>query len=107
LGESLLDTAKIEGEQIGVQKGEKIGIEKGEKIGIEKGEKIGIEKGEKIGIEKGRAEGFYITLLVAIRNGMSVEDVAKFFNVSIETVEKLKKLLNKYGDEAEQHLNQI
>jgi len=76
LGESLLDTAKIEGEQIGVQKGEKIGIEK----------------------------GMYISYLVVLRNGMSIEVVSKFFNVSFETVAKLKQLLDKYGDEAERHL---
>ena len=50
---SILETAKDEGIEEGIEKGIDIGIEKGIDIGIEKGIDIGIEKGIDIGIEKG------------------------------------------------------
>jgi len=87
----------------GLFEGEQLGIEKGEKIGIKKGEKIGIKKGEKIGIEK----GFYITGLESLRNRLSKEVIEKITHLSKETILKLKQLLEKYGDKAENHLDEI
>jgi len=73
----------------------------------EEGRAEGKVEGEQIGIEKGRTEGFYISCIVALRNEMSVEDVSKILNVPFEKVLELKKLLDKYGDDAQQHFDEI
>ena len=80
-----------------------IGLLEGEKIGIEKGEKIGIEKGEKIGIEKGK----YLTALEALRSGLEAKIISTITKLSVDTIEKLKRLLEKYGDKAEDHFGEI
>jgi predicted transposase/invertase (TIGR01784 family) len=95
------------GEKIGIEKGEKIGIEKGEKIGIEKGEKIGIEKGEKIGIEKGEKRGQLLPVFYPLRSGKSVDDIADFNNLDRTLVLQVKLLIEKYGDKAEEHIDEI
>ena len=109
-----LDTAREEGEAIGLEKGEAIGLEKGkaegEAIGLEKGEAIGLERGktegEAIGLEKGKAEGEAIGLekgeaklkakeeamvLNSHKAGISVETIATITNL---TVEQIKEIIN-------------
>ncbi len=81
-----IDSARAEGEKIGVEKGEKIGIEKGEKIGIEKGEKIGIKKGEKIGIEKGRKETARNLISLCV---LTHEQIAQATGLDVDEVRNL------------------
>jgi hypothetical protein len=75
---SVLETARREGEELGLKKGEQIGLEKGEQIGLQKGEQIGLEKGErKKAIEtacKLKARGFP-TAIIAEATGLSIEEV--------------------------------
>ena len=63
------------------------------------------------GIEKGREEGEQIgiakPIINALRKGKNVEDIADFIDVDIKLVQKLKKLLDKYGNNAEKHLDEI
>ncbi len=92
---TLVSGAKEEGEEIGVEKGK---VE-GEKIGIKKGEKIGIEKGEKI---KG-----YRVALESLKNGLEKELISKITQVPSETIEKLSKLFEKYGNQTEEHFDEI
>ena len=68
-----LDTAKEEGEEIGIKKGEKIGIKKGEEIGIKKGK---IE--EKIEVAK-----------TALTEGIPIETIIKLTGLSKEEIKKL------------------
>ena len=63
------------------------------------GEKIGIEKGEKIGI--------YKTVFVALRKGKDIEEIADFTDLPIEVINKLQALLKKYGNQTEEHFNEI
>jgi predicted transposase/invertase (TIGR01784 family) len=78
------DEGKFEGEIIGLEKGEIIGLEKGEIIGLEKGEIIGLEKEKKKGIIK------------ALQRGkLTIEEIADDFEVSVEYVLEIKKLLDK------------
>jgi len=90
---------------------EKSMLESSISIGLLEGEKIGIEKGEKIGIEKGRSEGEKInsfkTVLASLRNELTIEIIEKITHLPNETILKLKQLLEKYGYEAENHLNEI
>ncbi len=59
----------------------------------------GREEGEQIGIAK--------PIINALRKGKNVEDIADFNDVDIKLVQKLKKLLDKYGNNAEKHLYEI
>ncbi len=78
-----------------------------EKIGIAKGEKIGIAKGKKQGLEEGLAKGECIPILKSLRNGKKAEDISDFIGVNIDLVKKLKILLDKYGNDTENHLDQV
>ena len=80
---------------------------KGEQVGLKKGEQIGLKKGEQIGIKKGRVEGEQLLILKALRKGKSIEDIAEFNDVDIELVKKIKILLDKYGNNAENYLEDI
>jgi predicted transposase/invertase (TIGR01784 family) len=61
----VIDSARDEGEQIGLEKGEQIGLEKGEQIGLEKGEQIGIEKAKQAMLAR------------LIESGMTAEEARK------------------------------
>ncbi|MCY4779651.1 hypothetical protein ORI89_08305 [Sphingobacterium sp. UT-1RO-CII-1] len=79
--EYLLDKAKKEGIQVGIQAGIQTGIEKGIKTGIEKGIKTGMEKGKK-------EEAIAIALEFK-KMGLPIADIAKGTGLSIEEVENL------------------
>jgi predicted transposase/invertase (TIGR01784 family) len=67
---SVLETARREGEELGLKKGEQIGLQKGEQIGLEKGERRkAIETACKL-----KAKGFP-TAIIAEATGLSVEEV--------------------------------
>jgi predicted transposase/invertase (TIGR01784 family) len=85
--EEAIRTAKIEGEQIGLEKGEQIGLEKGEQIGLEKGEQIGLEKGEQIWGDK-KARKIAKELIV---DGMPLEKVSRIAELSPEIVAELAR----------------
>jgi predicted transposase/invertase (TIGR01784 family) len=84
-----LTSAKLEGEQIGIEKGkvegEKIGIEKGKIEGKIEGEKIGIEKGEKIGIEKEKMQIAQNMLQL----GLPLDTIAAVTGLSVEVIQGL------------------
>ncbi|QWU06120.1 hypothetical protein L3V65_11325 [Heyndrickxia coagulans] len=63
------------------------GIEIGIEIGIEKGKEKGIE----IGIEKGKMEEKRNLAAELLREGFSVEEVAKMVKLSIDEVKKIEK----------------
>ena len=63
--------------------------------GIREGIEQGIEKGEKKGIEKGFDLGSEITMEILYllkEDRLSINEIAKKFNVSIEKVEKIEKM---------------
>jgi predicted transposase/invertase (TIGR01784 family) len=70
---------------------------------FEKGIAEGVEKGEKIGIEKGT----YIIILNVLRKRKSIDEIVELLDTDRTLVEKLKNLLHKYGNDAEQHLNEV
>ncbi len=75
---NVIDTAKREGEQIGLEKGEQIGLEKGEQIGLEKGE-----------IAKKKA------IVQALKTGLlTIEQIAEIFEVTLKEVLMLKSGAN-------------
>ena len=71
----------------------KEGLEEGIEQGIEKGMEQGIEKGREEGIEKGREEGAYNKQLDIVRNlkkmGLSVEQIIKATGLSKAAIDKL------------------
>jgi predicted transposase/invertase (TIGR01784 family) len=73
----------------GFEAGIQIGLEKGEQIGLEKGEQIGLEKGEHIGIVKGIQK----TVCNMFHQGMSLEDISAYTELSID---QIKSLVEKY-----------
>jgi predicted transposase/invertase (TIGR01784 family) len=83
--EEAIRTAKIEGEQIGLEKGEQIGLEKGEQIGLEKGEQIGLEKGERRGFDKKARE----VAKEMIIDGITMEKVSKLTKLSMDILAEL------------------
>jgi len=78
-----------------------------EKTIISEAEEKGRVEGEKIGIEKGEFLKSCKTAFKCFSKGISDEEISEITELPVETVEKLKQLLDKYGDEAEQHLNEI
>jgi predicted transposase/invertase (TIGR01784 family) len=86
---------------------EERGEAKGRAEGLEEGIGLGIEKGIGLGIEKGRIEGTYISCIMLLHNKMDVITVAAMLNLPIETVKKLKLLIDKYSMEAEKHIGEI
>ncbi|TAH14348.1 MAG: hypothetical protein EAZ14_04040, partial [Runella slithyformis] len=76
---NVIDTAKREGEQIGLEKGEQIGLEKGEQIGLEKGEQIAKKK----------------AIVQALKTGLlTIEQIAEIFEVTLKEVLMLKSGAN-------------
>jgi predicted transposase/invertase (TIGR01784 family) len=61
--------------------------QEGEAIGLEKGEAIGLEKGEAIGLEKGKLE----IAQNAIKKGFDNETIAELIGLTIEQIENLRK----------------
>jgi predicted transposase/invertase (TIGR01784 family) len=86
---------------------EERGEARGRAEGLEEGIELGIEKGIGLGIDKGRTEGVYISGIMLLRNKMDVATVAAMLNLPLETVKKLKLLIDKYGMEAEKHIGEI
>ncbi|XLP22393.1 Rpn family recombination-promoting nuclease/putative transposase [Bacillus toyonensis] len=61
---------------------EKKGREEGLQEGIEKGKEVGIQEGKKVGIQEGK-----IQLIRGMhKNGMDIEDIAKFTNMDMSEV---------------------
>ena len=81
--DSVLSTAKQEGEAIGLQKGKELGIQEGEAIGLQKGKELGIQEGEAIGLQKGKELGIQEGKELGIQEGKLV--------TKIELVQKLKE----------------
>ncbi len=77
-------------------------LEKGRAEGREEG----LAEGEQIGIGKGRIEGLCLSAILLLRNQMAEETVALMLNLPIETVRKLKALIDKYGFDAEKHIKE-
>ncbi|MCQ2974782.1 MAG: Rpn family recombination-promoting nuclease/putative transposase [Bacteroidales bacterium] len=83
-----INSAKLEGEKIGVEKGRKEGIEKGRKEGIEKGRKEGIEKGRKEEREKAYQEKLEIAKKFKSMN-ISIDQISIATGLSKEDIENL------------------
>jgi hypothetical protein len=82
-------------------------MEIGKVEGIEIGKVEGIEIGKVEGIEIGRIEGIYRSAIMLLRNEMEVGTVASLLALSPVTVHKLKLLIDKYGMEAENHIEEL
>jgi predicted transposase/invertase (TIGR01784 family) len=63
--------------------------EEGIEIGMEKGLEIGMEKGFEKGIEKGKMEERRNLAAELLREGFSVEKVAKIVKLSLDEVEEI------------------
>jgi len=86
---------------------EERGEARGRTEGRAEGRAEGLEEGIEKGIEKGRFEGLLISALLLFRNQMGEDTVSKMLNLEIETVTKLKILLDKYGIDAEKHIEEV
>ena len=83
-----VNTARTEGEQIGIQKGKIEGKIEGEQIGIQKG-KI---EGEQIGIQKGKMEEKMEGIKKSLKQGkLTIEEIAEVFEVTNDYVLEIKK----------------
>ncbi|WP_020560076.1 Rpn family recombination-promoting nuclease/putative transposase [Thiofilum flexile] len=78
---STQETARLDGEKIGLEKGEKIGLEKG----LEQGEKIGLEKGK----QEGELEGKKKAALRMLAKGMDAKTVADLADLPLEVIQTL------------------
>ncbi|MBR1734586.1 MAG: Rpn family recombination-promoting nuclease/putative transposase [Alphaproteobacteria bacterium] len=67
-----------------------VAVEKAHKAGKAEGRAEGLAKGEKIGIEKGTNEKAIEVAKKMLSDGMSVELVAKYSDLSAEEIDKLK-----------------
>jgi predicted transposase YdaD len=100
---SIIETAKDEGIEegieLGVEKGIGIGIEKGIGIGVEKGIGLGIEKGIGLGIEKGIELGFEKgniqtkkqIALNMLMNDVDIDTIIKCTGLTKEEIEAIRK----------------
>ncbi len=59
------------------------------------------------GIYEGERKGRLHTLFFPLRSGKSIEETASFFNIDIGVIRQIKVLIDKYGDAAEEHLDEI
>jgi predicted transposase/invertase (TIGR01784 family) len=93
----VVNTAKEEGEQLGLKKGEELGLKKGEELGLKKGEELGLKKGEELGLKKGREEGEKLLKkgkeLTAINllnlNVLSVDQISQVSGLSTDEIRQL------------------
>ncbi len=71
----------------------------------------GVMEGRIEGLMEGRLEGeqtkAYIIALKVLRKGFNLNDVAELTELHPETIEKLKKLLDEFGINAENHLGNV
>lgn len=79
--------------------------------GIAEGKAEGKAEGRAEGKAEGRAEGEFLksckTTFKCISKGMSDDVISEITELPVAIIEKLRLLFDKYGDEAEQHLNEI
>jgi predicted transposase/invertase (TIGR01784 family) len=84
----------LKGEAIGLLKGrtegEAAGLLKGEAIGLTKGEEIGLAKGEEIGLTKGIMKNKFSVARSMLADGLPLEVVAKYSELSVEEVASLR-----------------
>ncbi len=73
------------------KKWENKGIQKGIHEGIQKGIKKGFLDGKQIGRQEGRQEAIMDTAIELLKEGSSVEFVAKVTKLPIREIEKLKR----------------
>ncbi len=67
----------------------------------------GKAEGEQIGLEKGERTGFYKAALRILQKGNTITEAAELTGLGIEIVDQLNLLLKKYGDGAEEHLDEV
>ena len=80
----VVNTAKEEGEQLGLKKGEQLGLKKGEQLGLQKGEQLGLKKGEQLGLQKGKLETARNLL-----NILPIEQIAQVTGLSVDDIKKI------------------
>ena len=76
------------------KKWENKGIQKGIQVGRQEGIQEGMQKGIRQGIQKGRKEAILITATRLLKEGFSVESIARVTGLSLKEIEKLKKDLD-------------
>jgi len=90
----VVNTAKEEGEQLGLKKGreegEELGLKKGEELGLKKGreegEELGLKKGEELGLKKGKE---VIALNLLNLNVLSVNQISQVSGLSTDEIKSL------------------
>jgi predicted transposase YdaD len=90
----VVNTAKEEGEQLGLKKGEELGLKKGEELGLKKGEELGLKKGEELGLKKGEElglkKGKELTAINLLNlNVLSVDQISQVSGLSIDEIKSL------------------
>jgi len=68
-------------------------------------EKTYLYDADKKGFARGVEHGEYFSALKVLRKGKTVEEVATMLDMNMDLVTRLKKLLEVYGDQAENHIN--
>jgi predicted transposase/invertase (TIGR01784 family) len=82
----VVNTAKEEGEQLGLKKGREEGEELGLKKGREEGEELGLKKGEELGLKKGKE---VIALNLLNLNVLSVNQISQVSGLSTDEIKIL------------------
>ncbi len=82
--QGVINTARIEGVEQGIQKGREEGIQEGMEQGIQKGLEQGIQKGREEGIQEGMERGQRSLLISLISR--------KFGNIPLNIAEKLNRI---------------
>jgi flagellar biosynthesis/type III secretory pathway protein FliH len=75
----------------GAEEGLKEGRAEGRVEGLAEGEKKGLAEGEKKGLAKGREEKETEFILNAYQNGISIKQIAKIVQLSVENVTNILK----------------
>ncbi|MBU0489482.1 MAG: Rpn family recombination-promoting nuclease/putative transposase [Bacteroidetes bacterium] len=65
------------------------------------------DKGKTEGRAEGRAEGVVLSALRLLRQNMSTIQISEWLQLPQPTVEQVRNLLEKHGDQTEQHLDEI
>lgn len=67
----------------------------------------GVEQGIVQAIESGIQQGECVSALKILSKGKPIEEVATMLDMNIDLVTKLKRLLEMYGDQAENHIDKL
>ena len=74
-------------------KGKEAGVKEGIEIGVKEGMEIGVKEGKEIGVKEGEEKEKWRFALNCIKEGLSIEIIAKLTDLPIEQIALLKNVI--------------